>query len=236
MPFSVILDDLGSLDLRTRIMLAAEGLGLPRAMLERTCITEADADLLIQAVRRLRPRRLLEVGAFVGVSGTLLAAAAGPGASLTSIDPSFPVATEGEPFGYHDPRGAPEIYGELAAALGLASRVQTVVGYFSRRPHPSTLERPIRQGARPEIIAVVGARLWPTFQMIFLDGDHHRESVLSDIERAARLLAPGGEVVLHDCEGGGWAVEVLAAYHPFASPPCPPLSFYLHAHECEKGA
>ena len=37
------------------------------------------------------------------------------------------------------------------------------------------------------------------FDVVFIDGLHHAEQVLRDAENALRRLAPGGAVVLHDC-------------------------------------
>jgi predicted O-methyltransferase YrrM len=201
-------------DLLGTVMEAAVGLGLPRPMLERTCVSPEDAQLLIETIVRVQPRRILEVGAFVGVSGSLLALAAGPRCHLTCVDPSFPVATEGEPFGYRDDRGALEVFAELAATLGISDRVELVPGYFSRMPDPRTVERPRRNGAHPEAVPIVGARIRPAFDLVFLDGDHYRESVASDLALAVGLLAPGGEMVMHDC-AWSWGEEVRAAVATF---------------------
>lgn len=36
------------------------------------------------------------------------------------------------------------------------------------------------------------------FDLIFIDGDHTRDAVIKDIERAMPVLAPGGRIVFHD--------------------------------------
>lgn len=38
-----------------------------------------------------------------------------------------------------------------------------------------------------------------TFDLIFIDGDHHHDQVLRDVQNALACLAPGGTVVMHDC-------------------------------------
>ncbi len=45
------------------------------------------------------------------------------------------------------------------------------------------------------------ARLVPDrlFDVVFVDGLHHADQVLRDVENALKHLAPGGAVVLHDC-------------------------------------
>jgi SAM-dependent methyltransferase len=51
----------------------------------------------------------------------------------------------------------------------------------------------------------------PTFDLAFIDGLHHREQVVRDVEGAIRHLSPGGVVVVHDCnppteKAGGRAI------------------------------
>ncbi len=38
-----------------------------------------------------------------------------------------------------------------------------------------------------------------TFDIIFIDGDHHEEQVDRDIQNALKCLAPNGTIVMHDC-------------------------------------
>jgi len=40
----------------------------------------------------------------------------------------------------------------------------------------------------------------PTFDLVFVDGLHHREQVVRDVENASRHLSPGGAIVVHDCD------------------------------------
>jgi len=39
----------------------------------------------------------------------------------------------------------------------------------------------------------------PSFDVVFIDGDHHHAQVLRDVENALEFLAPGGAIVMHDC-------------------------------------
>lgn len=40
----------------------------------------------------------------------------------------------------------------------------------------------------------------PLFDLVFVDGLHHREQVVRDVLNAQRYLAPGGVIVMHDCD------------------------------------
>ena len=39
-----------------------------------------------------------------------------------------------------------------------------------------------------------------TFDIIFVDGLHHREQVVRDVNNSLRYLSPGGVIVVHDCD------------------------------------
>lgn len=38
-----------------------------------------------------------------------------------------------------------------------------------------------------------------TFDIVFIDGDHHHDQVARDVDNALRFLGPGGTIVMHDC-------------------------------------
>ena len=38
-----------------------------------------------------------------------------------------------------------------------------------------------------------------TFDLVFIDGDHHHSQVKRDVDNALRRLAPDGTIVMHDC-------------------------------------
>lgn len=58
------------------------------------------------------------------------------------------------------------------------------------------------------------------FDLVFVDGLHHREQVVRDVENSIRHLSPGGAIVVHDCNppteraggramcGGVWCGDV----------------------------
>ena len=63
-----------------------------------------------------------------------------------------------------------------------------------------------------------------TFDLVFVDGLHHSDQVLRDIENAVRYLTPGGVIVVHDCDpptegsatrvqsGGVWCGDVYRGW------------------------
>ena len=59
--------------------------GFDTAAIRQWCIPELDAEMLVEATRAQRPKRILEVGTYVGVSTLLMALADPPPPSSPSI-------------------------------------------------------------------------------------------------------------------------------------------------------
>ncbi len=133
---------------------------------------------LVEIVRGLRPRRVLEIGTATGGTLFLLARSAAPGALIISVD-----LGGGRKFASRD-GGCPRWQVPLLRALGLAGQRIELVRGDSHRPH---LHRRVR-----EVLA--GEPL----DFLFIDGDHRYEGVKQDFEAYGALVRPGGLVALHD--------------------------------------
>ncbi|MBM3297270.1 MAG: class I SAM-dependent methyltransferase [Candidatus Aminicenantes bacterium] len=48
-----------------------------------------------------------------------------------------------------------------------------------------------------------------SFDLIFIDGLHHRDQVERDILNALAVLNPGGTIVVHDCNPGDESMQVV---------------------------
>lgn len=55
------------------------------------------------------------------------------------------------------------------------------------------------------------------FDLIFIDGLHEANQVLTDVQNSLRILQPGGTIVMHDCNPRGY-LHIRASYplHPHA--------------------
>src|SRR6476620_11841259 len=99
------MDD--SAALFAKVSAAYEAEGFPHEIIGQWTLPENDAADLIELVRKYQPKRILEVGTFVGVSTMLIALVAGEDARVVSIDPGFPLEVEmssmGSRFGNVDP-------------------------------------------------------------------------------------------------------------------------------------
>lgn len=67
----------------------------------------------------------------------------------------------------------------------------------------TTRVRPLRMRSTEALPALV-AKLGPTVDLVFLDGDHREASVAADLEAAWPLLRPGGLLAGHDYDNAAW--------------------------------
>lgn len=119
-----------------------------------------------------RGKRVLEVGSYLGLSTVCLARTA---ESVLAVDPH-----DGRGTGLPQPTAGD--FKRNVEVHGVSSRVWTVEATFAE--------------------AIEGGHIdpGPRFDLIYIDGDHARESVEADIALALPLLAPGGVLAFHDYE------------------------------------
>ena len=129
---------------------------------------------LLELVRELRPRVVVEIGTAWGGTLFLLARVAADDALLVSID--LPGGQFGG--GYH-PWRVP-LYRSFA---GERQRIVLLRGDSHAPPTAARLVKAL--GGRP-------------IDLLFVDGDHRYEGVRADFAAYAPLVRPGGLVALHD--------------------------------------
>lgn|GEM_PF-2111663 len=143
--------------------------------------------LLFGLARALRPVRVLELGANLGVSAAHVAAAI----ALNEAEDR----TDDEPDGFAGGRPAPRLTTlEGAPALAaLAARHLAALGHAGRSR--------VVTGAFDATLADVCAADGP-FDLVFVDGHHEEAAALRYVEALRPHLAPGAVVVLDDVEPG----------------------------------
>src|SRR6266516_5971802 len=87
------LSEIRPADMFRHVLGAYESRGFDIAAIRQWCIPELDGEMLVEATRVQHPKRILEVGTYVGVS-TLLMALADATATIVTVDPNLALAAE----------------------------------------------------------------------------------------------------------------------------------------------
>lgn len=158
----------------------------PRARQIDGWLTQGQARTLFRAARIVPEGRwIVEIGSHHGRSTVFLATAKAPGVKMLAVDP------------FDNPRwgGGPEALVAFHATLesfGLAGAVDTFRGV--------SVEAAVEWNGEP-----VG--------LLFVDGAHDRQSVLTDIDGWERHVAPGGLVLFHDAFSSIGTTRALTSRH-----------------------
>jgi predicted O-methyltransferase YrrM len=141
---------------------------------------------LLRLVRRLRPRRVLEIGTAYGGSLYLWTHAAAPDAHIVSVD--LP------PWERDDPWEAKKV-----AQFRSFARGRQAIDVIRADSHdPATLD------------AVRAALAGDPLDFLFIDGDDSYEGVRRDVTDYGAFVRPGGIIALHDIQphSKGWGGDV----------------------------
>jgi predicted O-methyltransferase YrrM len=190
--------------------------GFDTAAVRQWCIPELDGQMLVDATRVQRPKRILEVGTYVGVS-TLLMALADATATIVTVDPNLALATEMGSMNSDLGRLAGivrthDVARAAARRLGVENRIEFVAGGFAVGDTFASVRTD--PGARVPVVGPAVCAEHGPFDLIFVDGLHYASTVAADLRLAAEGLAPGGVILMHDCIGM-WGTNVRAGIFRF---------------------
>ncbi len=156
-----------------------------------TSLSPTQGDFLRSLVANVAPRRVVEIGSFIGISSVWMAQGleqlGGEGVvhGVDLFDPVRPEPPYRSRGSLDDPLGFAE---QAASSAGLAHRIR-----FHRMESREMARR------LPELVGI-------PIDFLVLDGDHTVRGALDDFLLYAAQLAVGGYVVLHDVNPGvsGW--------------------------------
>lgn len=195
--------------LHEKVLKAYEVSGFPREIVGSWAISENDVKDFVSFAMQAQPKKILEVGTYVGVS-TMLLALACPEANIFTVDPDLSLEVEmssarSDTRGVNGHATTHAVAREAANRLGVSKRLNFVRGGFAVGDTFSSILQ--TEGSK---VKVVGPELCAEegpFDFIFVDGLHSAEAVSADLELAATALTPNGVIVLHDCIGY-WGASV----------------------------
>lgn len=201
--------------------------GFPEALLRFVCINPYEAYQICNFIERTNPRTMLEIGTFIGLSTGVLALASPLESILVCVDPNLPVNILSERFHYCESRGSLWFVRNMLEQFEKCQKTILLEGSLSPLS-ADYRDRLIEVGGNPESIALVGENIreFAPYDLVFVDGDHHEESVYADLSLVRHCINENALIILHDLSGY-WGIHVFTGMSRFIQEH-PEFSFQIH--------
>lgn len=196
--------------------------GLEYKFIENSSLKIDDAQELIKIIKEHNPQKILEIGTFVGISSAVLGLCV-PQAQIVCIDSDLPIEAQNflclQKFKVSNESTNLNFVAKLINYLGIAERFTLHRGYFSCCfPDVEDRQKLINNGIEIKTAEIIGQRIceeYGPFEVVFLDADHRKSAVKSDLAILFPYIAPGGIVILHDVGLDYWGKQVRAGVKDF---------------------
>ena len=155
-----------------------------------------DAVFLDDQLQALRPRRILELGSFLGFSTRwILDASADWDASVVSVDPGLRHRVFDQPRRHLRQfcAGSEHRLRLLDGCVSSKNEAMFMHDYLMYEPRLNPREALARMDVVPVLSEPFG-----TFDFAFVDGDHGYDATLANVALVARMMPGGGTIVVHD--------------------------------------
>lgn len=204
-------------DSYTKILAVFTELGYPQDLIGQWSLPRQDARTLMDILQDCRPRNILEVGTFVGMTTLMMALMSSPDTHIHSIDPNFPLKTEMESmrsklFDFDTTIKAQDLALQAAQRLGIDNKITFHEGGFSTSNTFASYNT--SPSSRISIVGPDICSQYGPFDFIFVDGLHYEDDVFSDISLAAQYILPSKFIAIHDVLGR-WGGNVRRALFRF---------------------
>lgn len=197
--------------------------GIPARFIDFASVHQYQEPVIDELVAGRLPRRVLEVGTFVGLATSAIALS-NPASYITTVDPNYPICVLGSIFGVKEKKRVLEYAREAFHHFSISKRITILEGFLSS-PTTTYWDRYLRDwNGEPgvidhEAVSVVGNRIAATapFDAVFIDADHSSAAVYNDLSLVAPYLAPKGLIALDDVAGLPWGPAVVAGVRKFVA-------------------
>lgn len=197
--------------------------GLEREFIENVSLKLDDAEKLIDFSSQKNPKKILEIGTFVGVSTAVLGLCL-PEAKIVCVDADFPVELQNllclKQFEIKNHQQTNlDFVEQVVKHFGMLKRFTLKRGFFSGcLANKQELDKVVNYGIKLEDREIIGREVceeYGPFDLAFLDGDHRTEAVKQDLMLLSGYIKPGGAIVLHDVGLDYWGREVRRGVEEF---------------------
>jgi predicted O-methyltransferase YrrM len=196
--------------------------GFPGELLDFVCIRREEALQIEAIIQKKKPRAILEIGTFIGLSTGVLALTSPPQCTVIGVDPNFPVHLLSQSIHYFEEQRVLFFLKKMLQHFNVCRKVELLEGYFSYTSS-AYRDRFVARGGDPQLIdqqevMIVGTKAgtFAPYDLVFLDGDHSTEVIYGDLSLIQRYLTEDGIIILHDAdEQNYWGPYVQAGVMRF---------------------
>ncbi|NER34849.1 MAG: class I SAM-dependent methyltransferase [Oscillatoria sp. SIO1A7] len=196
--------------------------GLDRGFVENASLKVEDAKTIVRVAREQNPKKILEIGTFVGVSTAVLGLCL-PEVPIVCIDADLPAIAQNilclKKFEISDRRTNLEFVAGVVEHFGIAEQFTLNRGFFSCCfPEGEDRRKLAEAGIEVSSSDIIGRQIVKEegpFEVAFLDADHHQAAVKSDLTLLYPYMVPGGTIILHDAGLDYWGQQVRSAVQEF---------------------
>ncbi len=188
-------------------------LKMPKKVLDMVCIKYYEFDEIVKVLSKIKSiYTILEVGSYVGVSTCLLSQFC---QKIISIDPNLDIKADCDKYREKGEGKSREYFNKVMTNF----KVNNVIkydNYFSKVPNNDFIEfHKIYDENLQEIEILPHYCLnGESIDVVFLDGDHFKDGVLSDLMKIIDLPNLPKIIILHDVRGK-WGNEICEAVRQF---------------------
>lgn len=190
-----------------------ESLMMPRKVIEVVCIQYYEFDDVANILRKQKNiNTIMEIGSYVGLSTVLLSVFS---SKLISVDPNLDIKADCDKYnvvGYGKSRN---YFDRVIKRFGKNS-ITKYDNYFSKTPNEKFVKFHQKYDENLCDIPILPLEKIQKekIDVVFLDGDHYRDGVLSDLNKISMLNYLPRLIILHDVKGT-WGKEICEAVKQF---------------------
>ena len=189
--------------------------GFPEKLLRFVCINPYEAYQICNIIKRTNPHTILEVGTFIGLSTGVLALASSLESILVCVDPNLPVNVLSQKFHYSESRGSFWFVQNMLEHFEKDQKTILLEGTLSPLS-ADYKDRWMVLGGNPKSTVGICERVkeFGPYNLVFVDGDHHEDSVYADLSSVCHYLNEDALIILHDLSGY-WGIHVFTGISRF---------------------
>ena len=200
--------------LRNNVVEYLTTLGVPKKVLDIVCIQYYEFEVIEEIFRKFNNiKTIMEIGSYVGVSTFLLSHFC---QNIISIDPNLNIEADCRKYNEDGQGNARKYFSQVIEHYKIKN-CSIFDNYFSKTPRREFIDFHKPYDSNLENIPLFSLKNLdnlPTIDVVFLDGDHYWDGVMSDLLKIIQFKRLPKLILLHDVKGN-WGEQIKKGVKEF---------------------